>query len=112
MASDDHSTRTRLLTLLDLIDLIQSLPLIRLPQLLSQSVVANRPSVHHRMRREDVLRVCITSLDRSDHTTVSKTHSSPTRSVLGRSPRNVRDLIVFHDLLVPTAKRSSADRGR
>lgn len=99
VTGDDHSTRTRLLTLGNLINLIQPFPLIRCPQLLSEIIIAHRSSVHHRASREDVL-----SAARYDtgpkHTIVSKTHSSPTRSVLGRSSSDVRDWIVFDDFLV------------
>ena len=64
VARDDHSASTRLLGLVDEIDLIQAFPLVRRAQLLGEIVVAHTARVHHRVRREDVLNMA--SLDRSD----------------------------------------------
>ena len=57
VAREDHSTGTRFLALLDEVNLIQPFPLVRRPQLLSEIVIADASRVHHRLGREDVLRV-------------------------------------------------------
>ena len=57
VAREDHSTSTRLLALLDEVDLVQPFPLVRRPQLLSEIVIADTSRVHHRLGREEVLGV-------------------------------------------------------
>ena len=100
VARDDDSARTRLLALFHKIDFIQPLALVRRPQLLRKIVVTDTSRVHHRLGREDILRKWHSQINRVPGR--EDTHSSPTRSVLARSSSDVRDGIVFYDLLVAT----------
>lgn len=109
VARDDNSTSTRLLSLLDEVNLIQPFPPIRRPQLLSEIVVADTSRVYHRAGREDVLSMPWLDQSRETHDREYSTHSSPTRSVLGCSSSDVRDRIVFYDLLVATVNQSSVN---
>ena len=54
---DDHSTRARLCALVDEVDVVQSFPLVRRPQLLREIVIADASRAHHRLGWQDVLKV-------------------------------------------------------
>ena len=55
MAGDDDRARARLLTLLDEVDLVKTLALVRRLELLREIVIANAARVHHGLRGQAVL---------------------------------------------------------
>ena len=55
MSSNNYGTSTSLLTFLDQVDLIETLTLVSLVELLSKVVITNASSVHNRPRRQNIL---------------------------------------------------------
>lgn len=55
MASDDNTTGTGLLALLDEVDLVEAFALVGSLKLFSKLVVADTSSVHDRLGRQNIL---------------------------------------------------------
>ena len=111
VASDDHSTSTRFLALLDKVNFIHPFPLVRLPQLLHKVVIAHASCVHHRLGRKDVLSTKELDEPCAFSSQSWYTHSGPSCSVLSPTSSDVRDAILLDDLLVATVSVRSASRG-
>lgn len=102
--SDDDGASTSLLALLDKIRIAETLLLVGRLQLLSKLVITDTACVDHRVGWQDILRSTVNG--ETMHDRCMKAYSGSSSSILSGTACDVGDLVVLHNLVIPSQNPS------